>query len=165
MKYPTLYDADISRACARWWPLAPWRRVKAQLIAESNLKPNAESEAGAKGLAQFIDEAWPQWREFCGYEETVSPFEPVAAINCCCAYMAHLYNEWHAPRPEIDKWALALASYNAGLGNILHAQRLPGDQTAYASIISRLPQVTGHNAEETQNYVTRIKRIYEELTS
>ena len=74
--------------------------------------------------------------------------------------MAWLLSEWSSPRPEIDRHCLALASYNAGLGNILAAQKRAGGKLIYREIIYHLPQITHHFAAETISYVQRIYTIY-----
>ena len=50
-----------------------------------------------------------------------------------------------------------MASYNAGLGHILKAQKLSGDKPAYADIIRYLQDITGpKNSKETKEYVRKI---------
>jgi len=77
--------------------------------------------------------------------------------------MARLARAWSSPRPIIDRWDLARASYNAGMGNLLKAQKAAGGATRYADIISALPQITGHHSKETTTYVKRIHRWFGEL--
>lgn len=72
-------------------------------------------------------------------------------------YMAKLRASWTAKRPEDDRHRLAQASYNAGLGNILAAQKACNGAVLYFQIIPCLPQITGNrNAHETVTYVQRI---------
>ena len=73
--------------------------------------------------------------------------------------MARLRRAWSAPRPEDERHRLAQASYNAGLGNVLRAQRLCGTASIWVEISACLPRVTGaRNARETTTYVQRIAR-------
>ena len=56
-----------------------------------------------------------------------------------------------------DRHSLALASYNAGLGNVLKAQKAGGGSLYYTPMIKALPSVTGKkNSKETTDYVNRI---------
>ena len=172
MTYPATYDAAIRAAMLQWFPQAGWLWGKAQLIAESSLNPDARSDAGAIGLAQFMPDTWDDVREWFNWGHEASPFDPTYAIPAYARFMRLLWESWTAPRPMLDRLKLAQASYNAGLGNVIHAQRFarrtgttdaPND---YASIIAALPQVTGHdNAMQTTYYVLRIEKIYTELNA
>ena len=166
MTYPNTYDTAIQSTMRVYFPQVDWQWGKAQLIAESNLDPNAHSPAGAMGLAQFMPDTWGDAIEHFGWPDDVSPFNPMLAIPAYAWYMNKLWNQWTAPRPAADRLQLAQASYNAGLGNIIKAQNLSEyGSDDYASIIAKLPDVTGQHAQETINYVKRIASIYRELTA
>lgn len=143
-------------------PETDWRLIKAQLCAESNLNPNATSPVGAMGIAQFMPATWEQMRFQLEMPVSASAYSHIYAIPACAYYMSELTKKWHSPRPEADRYCLALASYNAGMGNILKAQKLADMATDYHSIITRLPDVTGENATETIEYVKRIFAIWGE---
>ena len=64
------------------------------------------------------------------------------------------YLSYHITRKEAMQ---ALASYNAGLGNILKAQKLSGNQRKWNDIKKYLSNITGRNSLETINYVASIK--------
>ena len=171
MTYSTIYDDLIRAAMAQHFPQVEWLWGKAQLIAESNLNPLAVSDAGANGIAQFMPDTWDEVTQDMGLTGA-SVNDPEVAIPAYAFYMHRLWTAWTAPRPPLDRLQLAQASYNAGLGNVIHAQRLArrvGNAVApndYASIIAELPQVTGEdNARQTTHYVVRIANIYSELTS
>lgn len=158
---PNRYDDKIEEAVRLWWvPGTDWRWWKAQLYAESRLDPNAVSPAGARGVAQFMPDTWAEMAGHLGYGPSVSPVVAEAAIDAGAYYMARLHRQWSAPRPVIDRWDLARASYNAGLGHLLTAQRLCGGAAPYAQIIACLHLVTGENSRETITYVDRIHRLY-----
>ena len=152
------YDARIERAVDRWWPDRPvWREWKAQLYQESRLDSAAVSPVGAAGLAQFMPGTWDEVTHALGWG-VVSPHIAELAIEAGAYYMARLRRSWFSPRPADDRQHLAQASYNAGLGNLLRAQRLCGGQRLYAEIVACLPAVTGRHATETTTYVERIER-------
>lgn len=130
---------------------------KAQLYQESLLKPDAVSPVGARGLAQFMPGTWAEVSRQIGYQGR-SPHEARPAIHAGAYYMGRLRSQWSAPRPEADRHSLAMASYNAGLGNLLKAQRKAEGAAAYARISARLHEVTGRHARETKTYVKRTWR-------
>lgn len=164
--FPTTFDSEIKAAAERWLPY-DWRLYKAQLWQESRFIPTAKSGAGAMGVAQFMPDTWgdmlssPQ----LALPPDASPYDPQWAIPAGAFYMCKLYNGWTAPRPEADRICLALASYNAGFGNILKAQKHAKGASDYASIIHSLPLVTGDHAEETTEYVERILGYYKQMVT
>lgn len=162
----TAYDELIKRAVDQHLPTHDWRLLKAQLLAESNLNPNAVSSADAKGIAQFMPKTWGQMVRELGYPRgSSSPFNPDLAIPAAAYYMSTLYGGWSAPRPQLDRYCLALASYNAGFGNIIKAQKVAGGVNAYRKIIAALPTVTGSKSAETIAYVKRILHYYNQLVT
>jgi len=90
----------------------------------------------------------------------VDPHAAEYSILAAAFYMAKMRRIWKSKRPENDRHSLALASYNAGAGNIIKAQRLCGGLLLYSQIITCLPDVTGHHSKETITYVKRIWGYY-----
>ena len=151
----TLYDASIKRWAAIYTPQHPWYWNKAQLIAESALQADAVSSAGAMGLGQFMPKTWEQMERELGFFG--SPFDTGLNIQAHAYYMSKLIGQFKKDRPYKDKYSLALAAYNAGLGNVLKAQAKAGGSILYAPMISHLHLVTGtKNTHETTTYVIRI---------
>lgn len=159
------YDLLIKKSAAIYLPDMDWRLLKAQLIAESNLDPNAVSPVGATGIAQFIGATWSQISHELNYPLVATPLDPEYAIPAAAYYMSKLWNKWTSPRPDIDRYCLALASYNAGMRNILKAQRSAGGVNDYKTIIASLHKVTGRHSQETTNYVKRVLRLYQSLVT
>lgn len=155
--FPTAYDKPIRASCEEFLPHVPWLLCKAQWWQESRLDPRAVSPAGAAGLAQLMPGTAEDLRRALGYgaldRHSVEP-----ALRAGSFYMARLTRSWSSPRPWWDRHALALASYNAGFGNILQAQARCGDPALYEPIMRCLPQVTGRHAAETLGYAPRIRR-------
>lgn len=158
--FPDKYDAKIKKASKQWLPGWDWHWWKAQLYQESKLNPEAESWVGAQGIAQFMPGTWAHVAPSLGFGD-VSARDADAAIVAGAFYMAQLRRTWSSERPEDDRRELAQASYNAGSGNILKAQRKCNGARDWPTIRECLAQVTGpRNANETITYVDRIKRWF-----
>jgi hypothetical protein len=160
--YPKKYDAPIKSSVSTWLPYWPWKAVKAEWIAESNLNPEARSPVGAMGVAQFMPKTWSDVSKAMQWG-VVDRRLAEPSIQAGAFYLARLRKTWSSPRPETERRRLAQASYNAGPGSLIAAQRLCGNPADYAAIAACLPRVTGAHAAETLNYVPRIERIWAEL--
>lgn len=134
---------------------------KAQLIQESALNPNATSPVGAMGLAQIMPGTAQDLSKKLGYK--LNPYNAEHSIEGGAYYMGYLRRQWRSKREEADRHSLALASYNAGLGNVLRAQVRCNNVIPYRDIIRCLPDVTGEHAKETLHYVKNIWWIYQKL--
>lgn len=157
--FPDRYDQEIERAQETFLPGVDWRLLKAQYYQESLLDPDAVSPVGAAGVAQFMPATWLEVSRELDME-TMSPHMAEPAIQAGAYYMAKLRRIWSAPRPEPDRHSLAMASYNAGAGNLIQAQKLCGGPNAYRRIAACLHQVTGRHHRETLTYVERIWRYW-----
>ncbi|MFH0895013.1 MAG: LysM peptidoglycan-binding domain-containing protein [Bacteroidota bacterium] len=112
--------------------------LKYLAIVESALNPFAVSVAGATGLWQFIYQTGKM------YDLEVNTYidermDPLKETMAACEYMQDLYNMY-------GDWALVLAAYNSGPGNVNKAIRRSGGKTDFWDIKSFLPR-------ETQGYV------------
>ncbi len=156
MQFTDKFDRHIEQSVKRWWADYPfWKAWKAQLYQESRLDPSAVSPVGARGLAQFMPGTWDDVTKHLGAAGT-SPHADFA-IDAGAYYMARLRYTWRARRAADEQQPLAQASYNAGTGNILKAQKLCGDARSWPGIAACLRLVTGEkNAHETLTYVERI---------
>lgn len=122
-----------------------WQLLKAQVLAESSGDPDALSPVGAKGLAQFMDRTWEEWRDGTpGIQELpaanlvlLDPRDPEDAIRAQAAYMAWLLKSFSG------QYVLALAAYNWGIGKVKRALAEHGFDS------SRFPQ-------ETRDYLWRV---------
>jgi membrane-bound lytic murein transglycosylase F len=153
----TEYDDLIKRATKKHLPDGyDWRLYKCQLFKESTLNPLAKnSRTGAEGIAQFMPATWAEQRPRAGFSEA-EVTDAEAAIFTGAYYMSELIEFWHWPRPIFDRYCLAMASYNAGPGNILKAQKLQGGSVYIADVLPVLHKVTEFHSIETINYIREI---------
>lgn len=161
--FPDRYDGEFRQHSGRYLPGLDWQLLKAQCYQESLLRPDAVSPVGAQGLCQFMPGTWRQVSGQIDLPPNASAFMPQLSIRAAAFYMASLRGQWSSPRPEWDRHSLALGSYNAGLGNLLKAQKVCGGPVLYRDIVSCLPDVTGHHSRETLTYVDRIWRWYGQM--
>jgi soluble lytic murein transglycosylase-like protein len=106
--------AIVARRAAEQAGLPPFF-VAATMLQESAFDPSAVSDAGAFGIAQFT---FPTAAEY-----GIDPFEPRVAIAGAAALLAR-YVATYAQRPG-DRYALALAAYNAGPGAVAYYGGVP----------------------------------------
>ncbi len=155
---PSKYDPQIRRAANRFMgPCeARWESWWGQIMTESAMDPAARSPAGAEGLAQFMPGTAVEMFPLLGYQALDRRLAG-PSIDAGAYYMGRLCGIYSSPRPPRDRHALGAASYNAGAGNILAAQRACGGALLYAEIMRCLPRITGRHAAETLAYWPRIE--------
>jgi soluble lytic murein transglycosylase-like protein len=148
----------IERSANTFMPSVDWRLWRAQIKAESAFKPNAVSPVGAQGLAQIMPATFKEIAEKSGIKG--SAFDPEVNLMSGAFYMARMRNTFKSPRPDFERHNLAMASYNAGAGNIIKAQRLAGNPAEWQPVAEQLHLVTGKHAKETRDYVTKIRAFH-----
>ena len=154
----TDYDAHIERGALRWIPEYDWTWLRAQCYQESRFRPRAVSPAGARGLCQFMPGTWADASRAIGVRDVYSARENAYAAGW---YMRRMAAIWTSERTEYERLELAQASYNAGAGNIIQAQRVCDGARNWQLIRTCLPEVTGHHSAETIQYVERIAHWFE----
>jgi cell wall-associated NlpC family hydrolase len=107
---PTQYAGLITSAAASSG--VPPQLLAAELDTESGFDPNAVSDAGAEGIAQFM----PSTAAGLG----VQPFDPSSAIPGAADYLGSLEN-------ELGSWPLAIAAYNAGPNAVEQSGGIPAN--------------------------------------
>ena len=160
------FDNDFFQSVRRYWPQnynQNWCLMKAQCVAESNLVPDAESVAGAVGLCQILKSTFSDVSRRIDLRN-LGRRNPAANVAAGSYYMSQMIRIWQAPRGKACRIELAWASYNAGAGNIISAQKESGGRRCWIHISPHLPSVTGlKNSAETQGYVSRIWQIFRRL--
>lgn len=94
-----------------------WRLLAALIYQESKFKTSSESWAGAYGLMQFMPGTGPSYGVYPS-----SP--PKVQIHGGMRKISKDYKEWESIPDSIQRVKFTLATYNAGAGHILDAQRL-----------------------------------------
>lgn len=157
------YDEIFRKYTRSYFGRMPWQWFKAQAIQESSLRPYAESPVGAMGLMQVMPATFQEVRRELGLPNT--PFDPETNVRAGIHYNLKCFRFWIEDRSFEQKIKLMLASYNAGAGNILQAQKRVRNQRLcdgkhWDCIQKGLPHVTGRHAKETIQYVTKIENYY-----
>ncbi len=108
--------------------------IKYLAIVESALNPRAKSWAGATGLWQFMF-ATGKMHDLGVSSYVDDRMDPLRSTEAACKYLSTLYDMF-------GDWNLALASYNAGPGNVAKAIRRSGGNKNYWEIRKYLPKET-----------------------
>lgn len=168
-RFTDKYDSYFRKYTKRNFSFSlDYRWFKSQTAAESAFIENARSPVGAEGLMQLMA---PTWEEII--DEVIhipdDILNPKWNIAAGIYYDAKMYRKWKAPRPELDRLALMFASYNAGFGNILKAQKkcfmLSDDYgglkecNLWVPIKEQGEKVSSWKHEETVHYVTKIFKL------
>ncbi len=118
------FDDLIRKYTDKYKELKFWA-IRAQIAKESNFDPMAMSNKSAKGLMQItpdnFDYLRDKMRRVEGFE-LLDIFDPEQNIHAGCFCMADLIERVrrNLNPPEHQVYALALAAYNAGSGNVFH---------------------------------------------
>lgn len=156
------YDNSFRKWTAYYTPEVPWYWLKAQCWQESRLKPDAVSPVGAQGVCQFMPPTWKDMQNKLNFQG--DPFVPDLNIQAAASYMDQLRGVWNRrQRNNVQVHSLAMASYNAGTGNILKAQKASGNKRLWCEIQPHLVEVTGRHSKETTHYVEVIWKYVKQL--
>lgn len=115
------YDDIIKREAAKinW----DWRLVASLIFQESKFNPAIESWQGSYGLMQFMPETG---EKFGVYPD--SP--PEIQIRGGLKYLKRIEKNFSEVEDSIQRMKFVIASYNAGMGHILDAQRIAKQEGA-----------------------------------
>ena len=150
------YDGYFRKYAKRYFgPSFDWHWFKAQGIAESNLKPEAESSAGARGIMQILPSTYEEIRGKNPHFLAID--EPRWNIAAAIYYDRMLYRKWlKRLSGKQERLRFTFASYNAGYGAILKAHRRASLGQSQARTWET---VAPHSPRETQGYVRRIGKL------
>jgi membrane-bound lytic murein transglycosylase F len=141
-------------------PHVDWHWFKAQGIAESGLKPDAQSPVGARGLMQIMPATYAEILKKNPFFADIS--EPRWNIAAGIFYDRQLYRKWKRKRElhTQDRLAFTFGSYNAGYGNVLKAYKRARKKHGEGEV-KRWHQVAPFAPRETRAYVQRIRQLME----
>lgn len=158
--HPDRFDDSFRKYSKRYFgPSFDWRVFKAQGLAESNLDTTARSGVGARGVMQLMPSTF---HEIASRNPDIqrSIDDPEGNIAAGISYDRRLWRQWEQDSVEAHRREFMLASYNAGRGTILSAQRAARaarlDARAWPSIETVAPRVPNWRYRETLGYVQRI---------
>lgn len=140
---------------------APVPMFAAQLHQESGWKPTAQSGVGAVGLAQFMpgSAAWIA-NVYPADLKPGAPLDPNWAMRALVRYDYWLYARVPKYQAGDERWAAALASYNAGLGWIQKDQKAAlgiCDPSLWFACVTNIPDKrTADNHKQSSDYPERI---------
>lgn len=165
-KYSDKYDLYFKKYTKRYFGIGvDYRWFKSQSVAESALKPNAESWVGAKGLMQIMPNTFSEIQQ--QKPQYTDIYNPSMNIGAGIYYNHKLFNNWTAPRPFKDRMSFTFASYNAGLGNILKGQKVCNNYVEKNCNLWKNVKRNAHKVDtwkynETLHYVKKIHNLMEE---
>nr|WP_299206162.1 transporter substrate-binding domain-containing protein [uncultured Brumimicrobium sp.] len=109
------YDDIVKSVAGKYgWD---WRLISALIYQESKFQLNQESWAGAYGLMQFMPTVGPTYGVYPD-----SP--PAVQIDGGIRKIVRNFRDWKSIPDSIQRIKFTFATYNAGLGHVLDAQRL-----------------------------------------
>ena len=139
--YPT-HSANVPSGRA-------WSLVNGITRQESSFDKAAVSHAGARGMMQLMPGTAREQagKMGLGYDYSRLTSDPRYNVMLGSAYFQRLVNMWDGNYP------LAVASYNAGAGNVRKWVRNYGDPRGSVDIVSWIEKIP---FEETRGYVQRV---------
>jgi len=149
------YDPYFKKYTKRYFgPAFDWRWFKGQAIAESNLRPNIKSDAGAVGLMQILPSTYREIQQSNPHFKDIR--DPQWNIAAGIYYDRQLYRKWQKPVSDKDRLLLSLASYNAGYGRIRKAYKRA---EAKDEALQGWQNIQTYVPGETRFYVNRIDNL------
>lgn len=119
---PQEYRALIREAAERC-PRIPARVFAAQIAAESGWDPQAQSPAGAQGIAQFMPRVWEQYGIDANGDGRTDIWDAADAIHS--AARLNCINRDLVKKASGRRLENTLAAYNAGFSAVLKYDGIP----------------------------------------
>jgi soluble lytic murein transglycosylase-like protein len=133
-----------------------------QLIQnESAFNPNAIGSRGGLGLGQLLPgTAESLGLRIGGDRSEGSVWHPTSNLDGSARHLKALYDQFIERGVSVgEAWRFATGAYNTGVGDITQAMELleGGDQKQWNRVAKELHRITGARAQETVDYVDRLK--------
>ena len=119
-RWPTVFDELILSVARRYYPLLDWRWLRALGIAESSLRENVTSSAGAQGLMQIMPGTW---EELAAKLPISDPMDARDSVLAGVHYHRWQWDAWADIDDELQRMLFTMGSYHAGAGRIRRAWR------------------------------------------
>jgi len=160
------YDQTFRKYSKRYFGVGfDWRVFKAQAMAESQMNPNARSWVGARGLMQLMPSTYKDIQSRSSVFGSID--DPEWNIAAGILHDRSLWKRWERDSIDVDRREFMFASYNAGEGTIMNAQRAcverSLDRREWRSVETVAPQVPRWRYRETLGYVRKIRGGMESL--
>jgi membrane-bound lytic murein transglycosylase MltF len=160
------YDQTFRKYSKRYFGVGyDWRIFKAQAMAESEMNPNAKSWVGARGLMQLMPSTYKDIQSRArGFGSIDDPEWNIAAG---IMHDRSMWRRWERDSIETDRREFMFASYNAGEGTIMNAQRAcvarSLDRRSWTSVETVAPDVPRWRYRETLGYVRKIRSGFDKM--
>lgn len=160
--WTTKYDKHFRKYSKRFFGVGfDWKWFKAQAIAESSLKDDAKSWAGAKGIMQIVPRTFTEIKEQNPSFADIN--EPRWNIAAGIYYDNRQYRRWNDISTSDDRLSFMFASYNAGRRTILNAQKVSKQEgyqgDAWNHIEAVAVKVPRWRHDETLGYIKKIFKL------
>jgi membrane-bound lytic murein transglycosylase MltF len=160
------YDQTFRKYSKRYFGVGyDWRVFKAQAMAESQMNPNARSWVGARGLMQLMPSTFSEIQSHATGMGSID--DPEWNIAAGILLDRDLWRRWERDSIETDRREFMFASYNAGEGTIMNAQRAcvakSLDRRIWSSVETVAPEVPRWRYRETLGYVRKIRTSFDQL--
>lgn len=150
------YDHHFRKYSKHYFgPGFDWHWFKAQGIAESGLRADALSSAGAKGVMQILPSTFEEIRRENPHFTSID--DPHWNIAAGIYYDRKLYRRWKAKKlPESEHLNFAFASYNAGHAKVTRAFKKAAKENP---TVEAWHEVAPYTPSQTRHYVRRIRKL------
>lgn len=150
------YDRYFKKYAKHYFgPGFDWHWFKAQGIAESGLRANVSSSAGAKGVMQILPSTFEEIRRDNPHFTSID--DPHWNIAAGIYYDRKLYRRWKAKKvPASERLNFSFASYNAGYAKVTRAYNKAAKKDP---TVASWRAVAPYAPSETRQYVRRIRKL------
>jgi len=158
-KWTGKYDQYFKKYSKRFFGVGfDWKWFKAQAIAESSLRDNVKSWAGAKGIMQIVPRTFEEIQKKNPSFTNIS--DPRWNIAAGIYYDRQQFMRWKDITNDQERLRFMFASYNAGRRTILNAQKVSINEgfsgIAWQEIEAIADKVPRWRSTETIGYIFKI---------